>query len=211
MVARQRVGGASLVVGDIIVVMRLDKDAYVLGLAGGDGLMRIEWGSVAMGSGKRFGALDFNADDFSLIQEDDIGIDTDVDEVNVSLKNPVIISTRTGGALTATNNSTSTYVSLFSEAITLPSTGSWTVEAIVWANFINSAASSGATFQFSSPSVVGTTNAETATLNNMFMVTMQAQFTAQSGVVTVAGQYRARNGGTATAQRWSLLIVAVRQ
>jgi hypothetical protein len=173
--------------------------------------MRIEWGGVPMGSGKRFGALDFNADDFSMIQEDALGVDTDVDEVNVSIKSPVIVSGRTGTALTATNNSTSTYASLFSESFVLPSTGSWNIDAMFWGNFINSAANSGATFRFSSPSGGSAPNFETATLNNMFTGLMETTFTGQSGSVTVAGEYRARNGGTATAQRWVLLLIATRQ
>lgn len=117
---------------------------------------------------------------------------------------------RTGGPVTATNNSTATYTSLLSEAITLPA-GTWTLRVAVIANFTNSAASSGATGRFSSPSTGSATNVETATANNLFTLNHAQTFTGLTGSVTIGYEYRARNGGTATAGRWTIVVLAERE
>lgn len=116
---------------------------------------------------------------------------------------------RTGGPINASNGSTSTYLSLLSEAFTFPP-GVWTARCGVIANFTNNTANSGATGRFSLPSAGSATNVETATANNLFTLNHAQEFTGLSGNVTIGYEYRARNGGTATAGRWTLIVIAKR-
>jgi hypothetical protein len=208
LVARQRIAGVSLKVGDIIVVMRLDKDAYVLGLAGGDGVMRIEWGGIPMGSGKRFGALDFDVDDFDMIQEDALGVDVDVDEVNIAIKSLLTDLKRgtfpyidDGTPVTATNNSTTTYSTLATFNVVLPA-GTWRYDGVAMMVARNNTANDGGTIRFASPNVSGG-NAEThVTANAPFMVLKSSSNTGLTGTVTFTIEYRASVGGTVTPSRW---------
>jgi hypothetical protein len=210
MMARQRVGGPSLKVGDVIVVLKLDKDAYVLGLAGGDGVMRIEWGGVPMGSGKRFGALDFDATDFGLIQEDAAGIDTDVDEVNVAL-NPIITDAKRGiynyvadgTPVTATNNSTSTYATLASFSVVLPA-GTWQYNGTATMIARNNTAGSGGTLRFGAPTASGGNFESSPTANAPFTVIKTQFLEGLSGTVGFVLEYRVSSSGTVTPSRWAV-------
>jgi hypothetical protein len=116
---------------------------------------------------------------------------------------------RTAGSLTATNASTSTYTSLFSELFTLPP-GTWTLACGIVANFSNSVSGSGATIRFASPVTSAATNADTATANDLFAMNFASTFTGLSGTVTVAGEYRAHTSGTVSAGRYTLTVLAKR-
>lgn len=213
LILHHRIAGASLRVGDVVVVLRSGRERYCLGLAGGDGALRIEWGSVAMGSGKRFGALDFDSTDFALIQEDAIGIDTDTDEVNIALA-PVIDEAKRGifpyiddgTPVTATSNSISTYSTLATFDVVLPA-GTWRYSGVAMMVARNNTANDGGTIRFAAPNTSGGNSEVSVTANAPFTVIKSSSAANLSGTVTFTIEYRASVGGTVTPSRWYVSLI----
>ena len=109
----------------------------------------------------------------------------------------------------ASNASTSTYASLYSDVIALP-TGTWSGDHLVLATFKNSVAGNGATIRCGAPSASGGTTITDPTANAPFTGFDRGAVASVSGNVTFTGEYRASGGGTVTPQRW-LRIIALQR
>lgn len=83
-----RVSGPTPAIGDPVVLIPILGGGYVAAVIGG-GTLRVEAATALQK--RKVGALDFGAS-FTLVNEDAIGVDTDIDEVNIDLAFP------TGGA-----------------------------------------------------------------------------------------------------------------
>lgn len=109
----------------------------------------------------------------------------------------------------ASNASTSTYATLYSETLSLPD-GVWSGDHTVIAIFKNSAAGGGATVRTVLPNASGSTTVTDPTANAPFVSFDRGPVSSVSGNVTFSAEYRASGSGTVTPQRW-LRIVALRR
>jgi hypothetical protein len=115
---------------------------------------------------------------------------------------------RTAGSLTATNASTSTYTSLFSELFTLPP-GTWTLACGVVANFSNSVpAAARRSGSRRRPRVRHQRRYRDRqqSVRDELCLHLYRAFRHRH----VAGEYRAHTSGTVSAGRWTLTVLAKR-
>lgn len=115
-----------------------------------------------------------------------------------------------GTPTTSTNASTTTYVEQGSYTLALPA-GTYDVSVIGFLNFKNNTANMGVRCTVSINASVGSSVAETpAVANTMVTLAPIKEGSGYSGTITIASQYRAEGGGTATARDASFLTVCER-
>lgn len=115
-----------------------------------------------------------------------------------------------GTPTTSTNASTTTYVEQGTSTLALP-TGTYDVSVVGFLNFKNNTANMGARAAVSVNGTVGSGVGETmAVANTMVTLCPIRESTGLSGTITIASQYHAESGGTATARDATFLTICER-
>lgn len=226
MITVARVVGPPIDVGDIVLVMRDNKDHYVLGEVGGDNELILKLANTAVTTTETLAFIDFSSSFTASADAADevlVGINfggngsaTTVarsDQFHAGGTGPatrgVVLHFQDGTPTDASNSSTSTYATLYSNSIELPD-GTWTVQHIALATFKNSAANGGARIRASSPSASGGTEHTCPTANVPFVVFDVGGGSSLTGTQTFAAEYRSASSGTVTPQQWLMMVVAQR-